>query len=491
MDRITEWILEKKRAKIKQISMTKKQLFTFAITTIMLTSTGVNTNANIKNTMDVTMDIQALLQEYVVDNESVGASVGLIDQGEIKFFCYGKKSVDKNESISKDTIFEIGSITKVFTTLAFMDMVTKGEVQLDDPIELYLPGVKVPEMDGKKITLRHLATHHSGLPCMPNNFNPKNPLNPYEDYTVTNLYEFLNQYKLEKVPGDHFEYSNVAMGLLGHILCLKMGKSYEQLISDSISKKLGMKNTRVALTPEMKEQFAKGHHSGQIVEYWDCTQAIAGAGALRSNIKDMTKFLAANIENLNSPVTDLLRECHKQQCSAGPDTGIGLGWIISHSNHADVIWHNGGTGGFRTFLGFNPKTKKGIVVLSNSTEGWPDQFGLSFLDPESYKKPVVDAILGQDFDYLKRFEGVYEVTASDQQKIEITLKFYESKLMYIVPGGEIQLIPESVCVFSLKGVVGQKLQFIIDDSGQVVKAQMIVLPSNAVVAEFLPKAQEG
>lgn len=325
---------------------------------------------------------------------------------------------------------------------------------------------------------------------MPNNFNPKNRLNPYEDYSVENLYEFLNNCKLEKVPGVHFEYSNVGMGLLGHILCLKTGKSYEQLISDSISKKLDMKNTGVSLTPKMQEQFSKGHHSGQIVEYWDCTQAIAGAGALRSNIKDMTRFLAANIGSQNSPVTDLLRECHKQQYSAGPDTNIGLGWVISHSDHADVIWHNGGTGGFRTFLGFNPKTQKGIVVLSNSTEGWPDQFGLSLLDPENYKKPVVDAALGQDLDYLKRFEGLYEITTNDQQKIEITLKLSESKLMYVVPGGELQLIPESFCVFSLKGVAGQKLQFILDDGGKVVKAQMMILPSNTVVAEVLPKTQE-
>jgi CubicO group peptidase (beta-lactamase class C family) len=445
----------------------------------------------IENKIEIIMNIQALLQEYVDNNNAVGASIGLIDHGTITTFSYGKKSIDKDEAVSENTIFEIGSITKVFTTLALMDMVTKGSFQLDDPIELHLPGVKVPEMDGKKITLRHLATHHSGLPSMPTNFNPKNSLNPFEDYSMENLYEFLNHYNLIRAPGVQFEYSNVGMGLLGSILCLKTGKKYEQLILDSISKKLGMQNTGISLTQETLKEFAKGHHLGKIAEYWDFTQAMAGAGALRSNVKDMTQFLATNMGFLNSYVNNLLKGCHSQQYSAGSGINIGLGWLLSHSDHADIIWHNGGTGGFRSFLGFNPETKKGVVILSNSTEGWTEQLGLSLLDPESYKKPVVDGMLGKDLDYLKRFEGTYEIITKDQPITEIKLKLSESKLIYVVPTGELQLIPESLCIFSLKGVAGQKLQFILDDNGKVIKAQMLAFPSNKVVTEILRNPQKG
>lgn len=441
--------------------------------------------------IDRTIDVQALLQEYVDEYEGVGASVGLIDHGTIQFFSYGKKSIDGNEAVSEKTVFEIGSITKVFTTLALMDMVAKKKVRLDDPVELYLPGVRVPEKGGTKMTLRHLATHCSGLPFMPSNFDPKDPSNPYADYSVEDLYEFLNGYQLEKVPGAYFEYSSVGMGLLGHILSLKADLSYEQLISKSILKKLKMKHTGVSLTPEMQADLAKGHDARQAAEYWDLTEAAAGAGALRSNVEDMTQFLAANMGSLRSPLTSLLRECHKRQCATGPDTpdtDMGLGWIISHSDQADVVWHNGGTGGFRTFLGFNPKTEKGIVVLSNSTEGWPDLFGLSLLDPANYKKPVVDAALEQDLNYLKRFEGVYEITTNDQQKIEIAIQLSGLNLMYVVYEEELQLIPESFCVFSLKGVAGLKLQFVLDDSGAVAKVQIVMLPSNKVAAEALPKA---
>lgn len=432
-----------------------------------------------------TMNIQDLLQEYVNDHGAVGASVGLIENGTIKFCSYGKKSIDGNEAVSENTIYEIGSITKVFTTLALIDMVTKGEMQLDDPVESYLPGVKIPEMDGKKITLRHLATHSSGLPSLPNTFNPKNPSNPYEDFSIEHLYDFLNHHHLRRAPGEQFEYSNIGMGLLGHILSLKTGKSYEQLISDRISKKLNMNNTAISLTPEMQKQFANGHHLGQIVAHWEATPAIMGAGMLRSNVKDMTQFLAANMGLLNSSITDLLKQCHRQQFTAFPNTDIGLGWIISHSDDADVIWHNGGTGGFRTFLGFNPKTQKGIVVLSNSTEEWPDLFALSLLDPENYKKPIVDEALAKDLNYLKRFEGSYETTINED-KLDITIKLCDSQLIFAIHHSELKLIPESFGVFSMKGVAGQKLHFIFDNN-KIVKAQMI-FSDNTVAAEAIPKS---
>jgi hypothetical protein len=207
---------------------------------------------------------------------------------------------------------------------------------------------------------------------------------------------------------------------------------------------------------------------------------------IRSNVKDMTQFLAANMGLLNSPITDLLKQCHKKQCSAVSNTDIGLGWMISHSKDADVIWHNGGTGGFRTFLGFNLKTQKGIVVLSNSSEGWPDLFALSLLDPENYKKPCVDEALAKDLDYLKRFEGSYEMIFNEN-KLEITIKLLDSQLIFTVHHSELKLVPESFGVFSMKGVAGQKMQFIFDKSGKIVKAQM-VLSDNTIAAEATPKS---
>lgn len=446
----------------------------------------MSSEPKIENKLDKTMNIQSLLQEYVDDNGAVGAAVGLIDQGKIEFFYYGKKSIQDNELITENTIFEIGSLTKVFTTLALMDMAAKGEVQLDAPIESYLPEVAVPEKDGKKITLLHLATHRSGLPRLPDNFNPKNPTNPYEDYTVENLYDFLNRHTLQQAPEERFEYSNIGMGLLGHILSKQAAQSYEALICNRVCDPLEMKSTGISTIPNLNQRFAKGYHLKQEMSHWDIP-TLAGAGALRSTIKDMTRFLRANMGLLNSSMTTLLKECHKPQCQAGPLGDIGLGWLIDHSTGGDIIWHNGGTYGFRSFLGFNSKTQKGIVVLSNSSEGWPDAFALRILDPSTYSPSPVDQKLANDLNYLKRFEGVYEgITLHDQQKMPITIKLCDSHLLFCLPHGEMQLLPEGFGVFSMKGVAGQKLHFIFDKGGAIEKAQM-VLSNDAIAAEILPQ----
>lgn len=357
------------------------------------------------------MDVQGSIRDYINDSGAIGAAVGLIDRGEVSFFTYGKKSVHEDDPITTDTIFEIGSITKVFTTLALMEMVSKRIIQLDEPIQSYLPDIKVPEINGKKITVRHLATHTSGLPSLPDNFNPKNPSNPYLDYTIGNLYNFLNHHSLRKIPGEQFEYSNIGMGLLGHVLSLKAGQSYDEIIRNVICNKLGMNTTLTTIMAEMQNDFAKGHNLKQVVEYWNFP-TLAGAGALRSNIKDMTQFLAINMGLSDTSVTDLAKQCHQEQYTLPAPTigvGVGLGWMITHQNDNQIIWHNGGTAGFRTYLGFNPKTQKGIVILSNSSEGWPDELGTSVLDPD-FKKPLVDQVLANNHDYLNKFEGAYEVT---------------------------------------------------------------------------------
>jgi len=457
-----------------------------------------NTPKTNESTIITKLDLQNLIQKYVDENGTIGVAVALIDQGEVQFFLYGKKSIQDEEPISENTIFEIGSLTKVFTTSLLMDMANNGEVELDEPIETYLPGVTIPCLvekstvlrlwqylwgNEKKITLRHLATHHSGLPRLPDNFNPKNLSNPYVDYTSEDLYYFLNHYRTPLE--EQFEYSNVGMGLLGHILSMHAGLSYEALVQSRICNPLGMTNTAITLSADMKRNFAKGYHLKQEMEPWDLP-TLAGAGAIRSNIKDMARFLSANMGLLHSPLTPLLKESHKQQYVIDRSSAIGLGWMISRSKDTDIIWHNGGTGGFRTFLGFNPKTQRGVVVLSNSTADWPDEFSFSILDP-NYIKPSIARALAEDLDYLKQFEGSYEATLFKIKKIETKIKLHDSQLISSDSNGQVTLVPESFGIFSLKEMADLRLQFIFDDNGNIIKAQMI-LPDNTVLLEMMPKA---
>ena len=126
-------------------------------------------------------------------------------------------------------------MTKVFTSLLLMDMTRHGEIALTDPVSKYLPAsVKVPERNNRKITLADLSTQSSGLPRMPTNFAPKDQMNPYADYSVQQMYDFLSGYQLTRDIGSQYEYSNLGVGLLGHVLSLRAGTSYEALVRSRI-----------------------------------------------------------------------------------------------------------------------------------------------------------------------------------------------------------------------------------------------------------------
>jgi CubicO group peptidase (beta-lactamase class C family) len=404
----------------------------------------------------------------------------------VQFFYSGKMAQDGG-LVTEDTLFEIGSITKVFTTLALMDRVDKEMMQLDDPIEMYLPGVKVPQLDGKKITLRHLATHTSGIPRMPDNFAPKDPANPYQDYTVESLYHYLQSCTLAKAPGDSFEYSNVGMGLLGYILSTHSGKSYEELIQSLIAEPLNMPNTFVSISDWAEAKFASGHHLQQVVSHWDLTPAFAGAGALRSNIKDMANFLALNMGAMASPLSNAVQKCHEKQWTVTPDTAFGLGWVLSKSNEAELIWHNGGTGGFRSYLGFNPETQKGVVILSNSTEGDWDEFSLVILDPD-YQRPIADKALANNPEYLNKFAGSYDIVfPEDLSNQQLQISVFGKLLASALSGGEVgMLYPESDGVFGVKGFPNGKVYFSFDNSGNISNVEACLISNGTILWRAAP-----
>ena len=418
------------------------------------------------------MDVQGVLRRYVEETGGVGAAVGLIDRTGSNIFVYGKQTIRGSDPITGETLFEIGSITKVFTTLilAIMD---GGAVHLDDPVERYLTGLTFHGCCGKKMTLRHLATHTSGLPGMPGNFNPQNPNNPYADYTVEDLQRCVSSCALQAIPGEKYEYSNLGMGLLGHILSTQAGQSYETLVRTVVCKQLQLDCTQISISSGGQNQFATGHCRGQVVEHWDIP-TLAGAGALRSTIKDMTKFLAANMGFSDSPIVELARRCHEQQYALpSAERGTGLGWVVSHADNHEIIWHNGGTGGFRSFLGFNSKTQTGAVILSNSAEDWPDELGMILLDPD-VKSPTVDLSLASSFEYLQKFVGMYEVSfGPDLPKEELRVSIYGKHLVCLFSSeDEIMLYPEQQTVFGIRGFFGGKVYCTLDGAGRAVAMRL-------------------
>jgi D-alanyl-D-alanine-carboxypeptidase/D-alanyl-D-alanine-endopeptidase len=327
-------------------------------------------------------EILQILKEAIDNRRTMGIVVGIVDAEGIKIFSNGKTARD-GRNVDGDSVFEIGSVTKTFTATLLADMVKRGLVGLDDPASKYLPDtVKVPSRGGREITLLDLATQRSGLPRMPTNFKPADPGNPYADYTVEKMYEFLSSYQLPRDIGAKYEYSNLGMGLLGHILALKAGRSYEALLAERIFRPLEMNSTAIVLTPDMSSRLAAGHSAGLTPEKnWDLG-ALAGAGAIRSTVNDMIKYVGAYMELKPSPLSAAMEMAQQDRNDAtGPNLRIGLAWHLLKRPDSVIVWHNGGTGGYHSFVGFDRKRGVGVVVLSNSTNDI-DDIGFHLVDPQ-------------------------------------------------------------------------------------------------------------
>ena len=302
-----------------------------------------------------------LVQNIDVEHKSDGIVVGVITSKAREIISYGHFDRDDPRVPNGDTVFEIGSISKVFTSLLLSEMVLDGEVKLSDPISKYLPpSIHAPSRNGKQITLLDLATHHSGLPRMPTNFTAY--------YSTQQLFEFLDHYQLTRDPGEKYEYSNLAVGLLGDLLALRANTDYETLLRTRITEPLEMNRTAVALTPEMKADFTPGHHFRlEKADPW-IVPALAGAGGIRSTVNDLLIFLAANMGIIHTPLQAAMKNMLSVRRAASPGIQIALGWHIA-TTLGGIVNHNGQTYGYSSAIAFDPHRKVGVVVLSNSTVG--------------------------------------------------------------------------------------------------------------------------
>ena len=311
--------------------------------------------------------LDALVQPVVNDGWLYGVAIGVVDERGSAVFGYGHISQADPRPPDGETVFELASISKVFTGLLLAQLVEAGDVRLDTPVRELLPlGIAVPDYEGREITLVDLATHSSGLPRLPSNLKFTDPADPYADYTVENMYEFLAQHKLARSPGAESEYSNLGVGLLGHVLALREKMSYEDLLIARVARPLGMKSIRVALDDSMRRRLAEPHDAdGNVVKNWDIP-TFAGGGGLRSTVDDMLRFMAAHLGLTETPLAapmKLSRDVHFD--NPGGVTGIGLGWQVN--KREGLVWHNGATGGYRTYLALRQEKRAGVIVLATTS----------------------------------------------------------------------------------------------------------------------------
>ena len=407
-------------------------------------------------------DVHASIRSRVDQGASVGIVVGLVDAAGTRYVAYGRTAMQGGQPVDEHTVYEIGSITKVFTALPLADMAHRGEVRLDDPVQRYLPdSAVVPARGDKVITLRLLSAQRSGLPRMPSNFAPRDPSNPYADYGPDRMLAFLAGYTLTRDPGERYEYSNLGQGLLGLALARRDGTSYEEMVRTRILTPLGMRETMITLGPEARAHLATGHSGGRQVSSWEF-DAVAGAGALRSTAADMTRFLAAAMGLVHSGLDSAFALTYVVQGDAGsPAMDIGLAWHILKRPAGRIVWHNGGTGGFRTWAGFDPVRKVGVVVLSNSSLS-ADDIGVHLLDP-TVPLALQRTAIAMSADSLERYAGRYQLAPT----FAITVS-REGDALFAQATGQsaFRLWPSAPNEFFLREVDAQ-VTFVRDDAGRV------------------------
>ncbi|MER0440907.1 serine hydrolase [Emticicia sp. W12TSBA100-4] len=329
----------------------------------------VASNNPMKTPLDLRVD--SLVRPYIQMQHTAGICVAFIKDGKTTTYSYGEiKKDDKQLPNADKTFFEIGSISKTFTGILLADEVVKGKMSLDDPINKYLPdSIRKMEFKDVPITLKTLSNHSSGFPRLPMNLYKKgdDANNPYQNYDAGRMFSYLKTFKPFREVGVNYEYSNFAVGLLGTIVAQQNQVSYEELLLQKICKPLKLKNTKISLDATDKNNFAQGYdEKGKAASTWDLNM-LAGAGGIRSTTNDMAKYVEANMNKAPKQLQEAIDLSHKITFENEQNI-VGLGWHITKRKGNTIYQHSGGTGGFRTFVGFDKERQIGVVVLSNSAE---------------------------------------------------------------------------------------------------------------------------
>ena len=310
----------------------------------------------------------ALAKRIDEARHGTGAVVGLLTPEGQSFVTYGRVSVGGPEPTA-GTIFEIGSITKVFTAFLLADMVERGDVKLDDPVRKHLPAsVIVPSYRGKEIALADLATHSAALPRDSVPVDLSRDDNPYVGYTEAQLYAFLGSYRLERNPGSRVDYSNVGVALLGHALSLRAGMSYEDLLRRRLFEPLGMTNTSVGVSAERRANAAVGHNPKLVpVPPWT-GGVIVPAGGVNSTAVDMLKFAAAVLD-AQSPLKPVFVRMTSVKRPLDDSGQQALGWGMFRRNRNELLHHSGGTFGVESRLVLDTTRKRAVIAWANGRSG--------------------------------------------------------------------------------------------------------------------------
>lgn len=327
--------------------------------------------------------IGRIAKPYLEPRRHAVVAIGILRGDEKQVFGFGDLSPYGGAGYG-ELIYEIGSITKVFTTTLLAGLLAEGKVRLDDPVGRYEPALPADH----PVELRHLATHTSGLPTASlakrlfNRFDRKTYRDPFCLFSVEEALAYLRRKGPEQA-GKKFRYSNAGMGLLGRIAARQLGTDYEGAVRERIAGPFGMMDTGIALASEQRGRAVPGYSGllGNETRQPDLVMKdFEGAGALRSTVNDLFRFLSVHMAASRDPANPLALS-HRVHHEINDKAGVGLGWIVHRTGK--FVWHNGGTHGFSSFMAFRQDRPHGVVVLSNYRPGvgkvTPDSIGVELL----------------------------------------------------------------------------------------------------------------
>jgi CubicO group peptidase (beta-lactamase class C family) len=409
--------------------------------------------------------IEQLLAERMQHN-GVGMVVGVIEPAGIRVVAHGRSGATNRRRLDGDTVFQIGSLTKVFTSLLLADMVQRGEVMLDDPAQKYLPDVKMPQR-GRPMTLHDLSVHRSGLPSMPTNLRLDADPNPVEAYSVHDLNDFLSSFTPATAPGEKYEYSNLGASLLGRLLAERAGEPYEKLLRERVLQPLGLTSTAINVDRSMAARLAPGHDRYlQPVYTWEM-KTLQASGSLRSTANDLARLVAAYLDRRNTTLHDALQ---LQLATRYPaDARQALAWGAQKIDGREVYMHDGGKQGYRSAIAFDTQSGTGIVVLANArTDDRPAALALHLLTGRALP-PAPAAPLPKHLEKLGRkaldgFAGHYRL--GPEEELIVIRKRDHLLIDYTGEGYGMEFLASGRHDF-FYNVGNDEITFQVDDAGRV------------------------
>lgn len=392
-----------------------------------------------------------------------GVVAGIWEEGTTRQLLAGR-------GLHGDSVCQIGAVTKTFTATLFAQMLERGEIHIDDPIDRYLPsGTKTPMSGNRKITLGNLATQTSGLPTTIATLDPSG--NPYAGFTEERLYDFLGYYQLPFPIGSQYQTSNLGFGLLGFLLARRLGTDYATLLHDRILHPLDMSSTGIVPSESMRSRLATPRTwDGERVRPWDYG-VLAGGGGAYSSVSDLLRFLDANA-TLSGPVGGACKLA--QQARVATAMGeVGFAWNTERID--GTLWHNGLTGGSHAFLGISQDRKLGTVLLANAEPIGIDEIGFHLVDPTLEPLKAFPAVVNVSDAVLERYAGTYDILDGTLKIVRVA-----GGLAAAIDGEHpLRIYPSSQTQFFYKAVDAQ-IEFVTDRSG---RATSLMLSQRGIVYE--------